>query len=270
MYQHYTHCFPSCITTSGVYNGLHLRVDQAAPRSARLEAATNRFDKRAATAARETSGLPAAYDPARSVFVGNLHFETQDEELITLFNDAEDMGDMRGHVEAVRCVRDGVTNIGKGIAFVLFADKVMPGDCVAQHVDGGYAIILPSTGGGAYSTGHVWQHGAWARHSRAALQVNGGNVGQRQRGQGPAANQGEKDGAPGRQEARGQPGGGGANTACCSSGGRGVCAGKGCAMAGHEDQRRWQGGKGGGKAARGTACGTAGGSSGGAGAGGAS
>lgn len=109
---------------TGVYNDLHLRVDLAAPRSSRVEAATNRYDKRA-TAAQAVGGLPATYDPARSVFVGNLHFETQDEELITLFNDAADMGDLQGQVEAVRCVRDGATNVGKGIAFVLFSDKVV-------------------------------------------------------------------------------------------------------------------------------------------------
>lgn len=107
-----------------MHKGLHVRVDRAAPRSARIEAGTNRYDKRAANAAHAATGLPAAYDTARSVFVGNLHFDTQDEELIELFNDAADMGDLRGHVEAVRCVRDGATNVGKGIAFVLFTDKV--------------------------------------------------------------------------------------------------------------------------------------------------
>ncbi len=120
---------------TALYQGLHLRVDRAVPRSSRLEAATNRFDKKSHTdknknnsaAASQTNALPAAYDPSRSVFVGNLHFETQDEEVICLFNESEDMGDLVGQVEAVRCVRDGATHVGKGIAFVLFKDKVCEG-----------------------------------------------------------------------------------------------------------------------------------------------
>ena len=48
----------------------------------------------------------------------------QDEELISLFSNAEVAPELIGSVEAVRVVRDQATNIGKGFAFVLFKTKV--------------------------------------------------------------------------------------------------------------------------------------------------
>lgn len=46
----------------------------------------------------------------------------QDEELITLFNSLEDPA-VADSVTAVRIVRDGTSNIGKGFAFVQFRSK---------------------------------------------------------------------------------------------------------------------------------------------------
>lgn len=58
------------------------------------------------------------YARARSVFVGNLHFDVQDEELVRLFSDASVDPELAGAVTAVRVVRDRATNVGKGVAFV--------------------------------------------------------------------------------------------------------------------------------------------------------
>ncbi|KAJ2782031.1 Nucleolar protein 12 [Coemansia interrupta] len=55
-------------------------------------------------------------DMKRTVFVGNLDFATQEEELWTHFGSC-------GEVENVRVVRDRKTNIGKGFAYVQFVDR---------------------------------------------------------------------------------------------------------------------------------------------------
>ena len=52
----------------------------------------------------------------------------QDEELIKFFADAAvEAPELMGAVEAVRLVRDKTTNVGKGIAFVMFRTKVRVG-----------------------------------------------------------------------------------------------------------------------------------------------
>ncbi|KAG1655423.1 hypothetical protein FOA52_009094 [Chlamydomonas sp. UWO 241] len=79
-----------------------------------------------ASAPKGKEGHAVTYDPPRSIFVGNLNFMTQDEELISLFGNAKAAlvaPELEGAVEAVRIVRDGATNIGKGFAFVLFRTK---------------------------------------------------------------------------------------------------------------------------------------------------
>ena len=53
-------------------------------------------------------------DHKRSVFVGNVPFVATDEDLRTVFAEC-------GAVEAVRIVRDPITNVGKGFAFIMFA-----------------------------------------------------------------------------------------------------------------------------------------------------
>ncbi|KAG2176566.1 hypothetical protein INT44_007229 [Umbelopsis vinacea] len=73
-----------------VFNDKHLRVDSAAN--------------------------PRNHDRKRSVFVGGLPFDAQEEQLWEFFGEC-------GDIENVRIVRDAKTNIGKGIAYVQFSDR---------------------------------------------------------------------------------------------------------------------------------------------------
>lgn len=59
------------------------------------------------------------HDRKRSVFLGGLPFDTEDEELWEFFKDC-------GDIESVRTVRDNKTNVGKGFGYVQFKDR----DCV--------------------------------------------------------------------------------------------------------------------------------------------
>jgi len=63
------------------------------------------------------------YDQNRSVFLGQLPFSVDDEEVIRLFNKNKEYPELRKSVEAVRIVRDRKTTMGKGIGFVLFKTK---------------------------------------------------------------------------------------------------------------------------------------------------
>ncbi|KAJ2160438.1 Nucleolar protein 12 [Coemansia sp. RSA 552] len=56
------------------------------------------------------------YDMKRSVFVGNLDFAAEEEDLWKHFGSC-------GTVENVRIIRDAKTNMGKGFAYVQFADR---------------------------------------------------------------------------------------------------------------------------------------------------
>lgn len=58
---------------------------------------------------------PASHDNKRSVFVGNLDFEEDDERLWKHFEAC-------GEIEYVRIVRDSKTNLGKGFAYIQFND----------------------------------------------------------------------------------------------------------------------------------------------------
>ncbi|KAK6338235.1 Nucleolar protein 12 [Orbilia blumenaviensis] len=60
---------------------------------------------------------PAKNDSRKCVFVGNLDFEAAEESLWRHFATC-------GKVENVRLVRDAKTNVGKGFAYVQFADEV--------------------------------------------------------------------------------------------------------------------------------------------------
>eukprot|EP01137_Pigoraptor_chileana_P004643 Opistho-2@46572 len=73
-----------------VFNEKHLRVDNA--------------------------GTPRVPDTTKSVFVGNLPFNAEDEQLYRLFSTC-------GRVTSVRVIRDSATNIGKGFGYVEFEDK---------------------------------------------------------------------------------------------------------------------------------------------------
>ena len=54
------------------------------------------------------------------MFLGNLPYAVDEEEVIRLFHRNKEYPELSGAVEAVRVVRDRKTNLGKGIAFVLF------------------------------------------------------------------------------------------------------------------------------------------------------
>ncbi|CAZ79910.1 unnamed protein product [Tuber melanosporum] len=60
---------------------------------------------------------PSPQDPKRCVFIGNLDFEAQEENLWRHFGTC-------GKVESVRVVRDAKTNVGKGFAYVQFEDPM--------------------------------------------------------------------------------------------------------------------------------------------------
>jgi len=64
-----------------------------------------------------TAANDQPHDHKRSVFVGNLPFDVQDEDLYTHFARC-------GEIEFVRAVRDKKTNVGKGFGYVQF--KVFP------------------------------------------------------------------------------------------------------------------------------------------------
>ena len=53
----------------------------------------------------------AALDSRHSIFVGNLPFAVEEEELWTAFADC-------GAIKRVRVIRDKITNLGKGFAYV--------------------------------------------------------------------------------------------------------------------------------------------------------
>lgn len=59
---------------------------------------------------------PAEHDKKRSIFVGNLDFEENEESLWKHFSQI-------GKIEYVRIIRDSKTNMGKGFAYVQFMDS---------------------------------------------------------------------------------------------------------------------------------------------------
>ncbi|KAI5789142.1 hypothetical protein EDC01DRAFT_659229 [Geopyxis carbonaria] len=61
---------------------------------------------------------PGKHEPKRCVFVGNLDFEAQEENLWKHFLTC-------GKVESVRVIRDAKTNVGKGFAYVQFEDAMV-------------------------------------------------------------------------------------------------------------------------------------------------
>ena len=72
-----------------LFEGKHLRVDYSEPRQ---------------------------FDAKKSVFVGNLPFNVTEEALWKLFEGC-------GAIEGVRIIRDQVTNVGKGFAYVGFKER---------------------------------------------------------------------------------------------------------------------------------------------------
>ncbi|CAG8508417.1 13771_t:CDS:2 [Funneliformis caledonium] len=59
---------------------------------------------------------PQNHDRRRTVFIGNMSFDAQEEELWVQFESC-------GEIENVRIVRDNKTNVGKGFAYVQFKER---------------------------------------------------------------------------------------------------------------------------------------------------
>ncbi|KAL6544022.1 hypothetical protein OROGR_010519 [Orobanche gracilis] len=83
-----------------VVGGNHIRVDRACPPRKRSK-----------------GGDSPLYDNKRTVFMGNLPFDVKDEEIYKLFSGIKNL---ENSVEAVRIIRDPGSNLGKGIAYILF------------------------------------------------------------------------------------------------------------------------------------------------------
>jgi nucleolar protein 12 len=64
-----------------------------------------------------TSSAPAPVNTKKSVFLGNLDLELEEEPVWRFF------GDLCGRVTNVRLIRDRSTNLGKGIGYVTFAER---------------------------------------------------------------------------------------------------------------------------------------------------
>ncbi|KAL6548046.1 hypothetical protein OROHE_009751 [Orobanche hederae] len=96
-----------------VVGGNHIRVDRACPPRKRLK-----------------GGDSPLYDTKRTVFVGNLPFDVKDEEIYKLFSGIKNL---ENSVEAVRVIRDPGSNLGKGIAYILFKTMEVAKMIVKKH-----------------------------------------------------------------------------------------------------------------------------------------
>jgi hypothetical protein len=103
----------ACLALNGVaeVDGHTLRVDRAAGGSA-ASTGGGGLD----------AGVGARYDPKRTVFVGNLPFEAGEEAVRAHF--AAALAGGAAAIDSVRIVRDRVTHKGRGIAFLLFRERL--------------------------------------------------------------------------------------------------------------------------------------------------
>jgi len=69
------------------------------------------------------------HDNKRSIFIGNLPFDANDDDVWKAFEEC-------GEIESVRLIRDSATSVGKGFGYVLFQDEAsvalalrMEGNC---------------------------------------------------------------------------------------------------------------------------------------------
>ncbi|KAG5439345.1 hypothetical protein PCK2_000843 [Pneumocystis canis] len=69
---------------------------------------------------------PTPHVPKRSIFIGNLSFNAQEEQLWSHFSHC-------GEIEFVRIVRDNKTNIGKGFAYVQFKNQESIDEALLLH-----------------------------------------------------------------------------------------------------------------------------------------
>jgi nucleolar protein 12 len=104
-----------------VLDDRHLRVDRAAVNKMRVKMLG--AAKGARAAAEFVSGSHQVnYDVHKSVFIGNMPLDIEDEDLIRFLIAGLGTGSDT-LLEAVRIVRDPKTSIGKGIAFALFKTR---------------------------------------------------------------------------------------------------------------------------------------------------
>lgn len=71
------------------------------------------------------------YDYKRTIFLGNLHFSTSEEEIRALLTPIVSGGS--DAIESIRVVRDRATHTGKGIAFVLFKERAHVAEALGAH-----------------------------------------------------------------------------------------------------------------------------------------
>jgi len=139
-----------------VFEGRHLRADTVQPLEPHEMVAAGLDRVQLPDGTPLTHRSASAVDPKRTIFVGNLDFEAQEEEVRALFeklvreehgepplvpsqavrldgtpaSDAMHPGEW---VESVRIVRDKATQLGKGFAYVKFVDSLCVDEMVALH-----------------------------------------------------------------------------------------------------------------------------------------
>ncbi|XP_057976950.1 nucleolar protein 12 [Malania oleifera] len=97
-----------------VVGGNHIRVDRACPPRKRMKG----------------ENAPH-YDNKRTVFVGNLPYDVQDEEIYRFFCNIKHL---ESSIEAVRVIRDPHTSVGRGIAYVLFKTRDAANSVVKRNL----------------------------------------------------------------------------------------------------------------------------------------
>jgi len=121
------------------YEGRHIRVDRAAAPSKKKEETKDQEKKKREKGdddddasedeeEEDNNILPSSssvveYDPTRSLFIGNLPLDAEDEDVIRFFTHGRMSEELGGQLEACRVVRDAKTSVGKGIAFVMFKNR---------------------------------------------------------------------------------------------------------------------------------------------------
>ncbi|WFD26581.1 Nucleolar protein 12 [Malassezia nana] len=139
-----------------VWEGRHLRADTVQPLEPHEMIAAGLDQVHLPDGTPLSHRSASALDPKRTIFVGNLDFEAQEEEVRALFeklvreergepplvpsravrldgtpvSDAMQPGEW---VESVRIVRDKATQLGKGFAYVKFIDTLCVDEIMALH-----------------------------------------------------------------------------------------------------------------------------------------
>ena len=114
-----------------VLDDRHIRVDRAAVNNMRVKLLGAKKGSRAA-ADLVGSSHQVQYDVSKTVFVGNLPLQVEDEELVRFFIAGLGTGS-ESLIQAVRVVRDPKTSVGKGIAFVMFKNRGARKQALALH-----------------------------------------------------------------------------------------------------------------------------------------